>query len=104
MCTSANTNPNSIQYLFRYEISNADTKNFINQAIGSEDNLRAWPGDQFLTSSTQGQALLGSAHGYGISYFLLDHQGVLGKKTVDYITAFKTQAGHYALMLHITNV
>lgn len=104
MCKTANTNPNSIQYFFRWHINtDSGTQDLINQALGGADNLHAWPGTKIMTSTANGQALLGSAHGYGIVYFLMQHQATLGKKTVDYITAFQTTNGQYNLMFHITN-
>lgn len=103
-CSTANVNPNTIEYFFRWHITNdSGTQDIINQALGGKDNLHAWPGTKIMTSTTNGQALLGSAHGYGIVYFLMQHQAALGMKTVDYITAFQTTTGEYSLVFHITN-
>ena len=105
ICSTAKVNPNKIQYFFRWHINNdSGTRDIINQALGGEENLHTWPGTKFMTSTTNGQALLGSAHGNGIVFFLTQHQAALGKKTVDYITAFQTYTGEYSLMFHITNV
>lgn len=104
ICNTANINPNSIQYFFRYNIINTTgTQDIINQAIGGAGNLHVWPGTKIVTTEANGQALLGSAHGYGIVYFLMQHQAALGRKTVDYVTAFKTTTGDYSLMFHVAD-
>ncbi|MCJ1302767.1 hypothetical protein MMC08_005572 [Hypocenomyce scalaris] len=101
LCSKNNANPNGIKYFFRWHINDAtSTQPIINQAVGitvagganGADQLKPWPGTKFTMDTDQGKALLGTPHGYGIAYFLIQHQGAqqLGMKTVDYITIFQT--------------
>ena len=110
-CSTANINPNTIQYFFRYHITDdSGTQGIINQAAGttSAAGLKPWPGMKFDTTTPQGEALLGSAHGFGVAWFLRQHQATLGKKTVDYITVFQTTdtstGPQYNMMIHVANV
>ena len=110
-CSTANVNPNTIQYFFRYHINNdSGTQDIINQAAGvtSAAGLKPWPGMKFDTTTPQGEALLGSAHGFGVAWFLQQHQAALGKKTVDYITVFQTTDAsvgtQYNMMIHVADV
>ncbi len=63
---------------------------------------------KFDTTTPQGEALLGSAHGFGVAWFLQQHQATLGKKTVDYITVFQTTDAsvgtQYNMMIHVADV
>ena len=110
-CSTANVNPNTIQYFFRYHINNdSGTQDIIKQAAGvtSAAGLKPWPGMKFDTTTPQGEALLGSAHGFGVAWFLQQHQATLGKKAVDYITVFQTTDAsvgtQYNMMIHVADV
>lgn len=45
---------------------------------------------RFSTDTEQGKAMLGTAHGYGVAWFLINHQRTLGRKKVAAITVFQT--------------
>lgn len=45
---------------------------------------------RFSTDTDQGKALLGTAHGYGVAWFLINHQDKLGRKMVTAVTVFRT--------------
>ncbi|KAL9067578.1 MAG: hypothetical protein Q9161_006767 [Pseudevernia consocians] len=80
-----------IKYFIRHHIRiDSPTVGVINEAIGSAGNLNPWPGMRFGTEMEQGKALLGTAHGYGVAWFLINHQETLGRKKVTAVTVFQT--------------
>lgn len=91
LCGSEPDAAKKIKYFFRHHIRiDSPTVAVINEAIGGAGNLEAWPGMGFSTDTEQGKALLGTAHGYGPAWFLVNHQERLGRKKVTAVTVFQT--------------
>ncbi|KAL8900905.1 MAG: hypothetical protein Q9207_005465 [Kuettlingeria erythrocarpa] len=84
------TDPKSLQYIFRDNIINPDTKKFIDKA-GMDKTFK--PGQEGFF------ALLGSVNGKGVAYLLLQHSGIIGKKTVKQIVTYKAEDGAYQMYL-----
>lgn len=83
---------NGLQYIFRNNIINRQTKNAIFQALansGVEDGPVAWPGHKFDMQSKEGKAILGTPNGNGIAWILFSHRAQLGWKTVKSVVVFE---------------
>ena len=77
----------SLQYIFRDKVVSADSKHIMDIVMGNTspepDQLEApFPGKTFDVDSDEGAALLGTPHGTGIAYLLIDHADTLGKRHI----------------------
>ena len=91
-CSQAGSSASGLQYVFRDNIVNTDTKSFIDK-VGM--------GKTFLPNSDGFNALLGSANGKGVAYLLLQHSNLVGKKTIKQVTTFKADDGAYEMYFQI---
>lgn len=74
----------SLQYIFRDNIVTADTRAVIDEAIEPKKfGDLAWPGKTFSQGELAGQALMGTPHGAGIAWMLIDHADVMRKRDID---------------------
>lgn len=74
----------SWQYIFRDNIVTEDTKAIIDEAIAPKKiGDLAWPGRTFSQDAIGGQALMGTPHGAGIAWMLIDHVDVLGRRDTE---------------------
>lgn len=87
----------SLRYIFRDNVVNEDSKHVMDVAMGLPNDSPGtgtldapWPGKTFsiVNGDLEAFALLGTPHGNGISWFLIDHQEVLGKKNDIRITCY----------------
>ena len=95
LCSKNNGDVKGIKYLIRSHIKEKETntKDIIDQVLGGAAILPydgKTKGTTFSMDTDEGKALLGSAHGYGTAWFLINHQETLGNKEVDSITVFQT--------------
>lgn len=77
----------SLQYIFRDNVVNDDSKHIMDVVMGipsSDPGLleAPFPGKIFDVNTDDGAALLGTPHGVGIAWFLVDHAGTLGKRGI----------------------
>lgn len=84
------TDPKSLQYVFQDNIVNPETKIFIDK-VGMGKTFK--PGQEGFF------ALLGSVNGKGTAYLLLQHSGIIGKKTIKQIVTYKAEDGAYQMYL-----
>ncbi|KAI4288969.1 MAG: hypothetical protein L6R35_001766 [Caloplaca aegaea] len=84
------TDPKSLQYIFQDNIVNPETKVFIDK-VGMGKTFK--PGQEGFF------ALLGSVNGKGTAYLLLQHSGIIGKKTIKQIVTYKAEDGAYQMYL-----
>ena len=82
------TDPKSLRYIFRDNIINRGTKSFIDKA-GMDKTFK--PGQEGFF------ALLGSVNGKGVAYLLLQHSGIIGKKTIQQIVTYRAEDGAYQM-------
>ena len=74
----------SLQYIFRDNIVTEDTRSVIDEAIAPTTiGELAWPGKTFSQDELSGQALMGTPHGNGIAWMLIEHIDVLGKRDIE---------------------
>ncbi|KAF2125413.1 hypothetical protein P153DRAFT_112702 [Dothidotthia symphoricarpi CBS 119687] len=79
-----------LKYVLRYRIQNNDTQAIIRHLCGETgpgDGL-LWPGVTFRMDEDSGKALLGTPHGSGIAWLLIQHKKQLGHKTLDKVTLY----------------
>ena len=85
------TDPKSLKYIFRDNIVNKATPGFIDKV-----GIKAFkPGEEGFF------ALLGSENGKGAAYLLLQHSGIIGKKTIKEIVTYKSGDGAYQMYLEL---
>jgi hypothetical protein len=86
--------PSNIQYIFRMNVVNIDTRNIILSVIPSSayDNVNFGGYWDFDASAEAGQALLGTPNGNAQAWFLINHKNALGADQTDEenITGLKT--------------
>lgn len=81
-----------LKYVFRHEIENSDTSAVIEHIFGlgggAQDGAGlVWPpGVTFRMDEDHGKALLGTPHGSGVAWLLIQHKKQLGHKTVEKVT------------------
>ena len=81
-----------LKYVFRIHITHDTTRAVIDKVLGG-DQLAVWPGKYFDMSTREGKALLGTPHGFGPSWLLVQHKEQLGRKVVVGVTVFTDKPG-----------
>ncbi|KAL8657068.1 MAG: hypothetical protein Q9226_002289 [Calogaya cf. arnoldii] len=85
------TDPKSLKYIFQDNIVNKATPGFIDNV-----GIKAFkPGEEGFF------ALLGSENGKGAAYLLIQHSGILDKKTIKEIVTYKSGDGSYQMYLEL---
>ncbi|KAL8692745.1 MAG: hypothetical protein Q9218_002282 [Villophora microphyllina] len=109
----------TLRYIFKHEIVTPSTRNIMRAAAGLEmipeedqdpkepeqgEQLEVpWPGHQFLPGTQEFQALMGTPHGKGIAYLILQHRNEMPGKTIESITMFTTgDDEEYSLLFTLT--
>ncbi|KAL9026134.1 MAG: hypothetical protein Q9196_005152 [Gyalolechia fulgens] len=72
-----------LRYVIRENIITPDVRRLIEYveiAARPDDLDLPWPGTVYDMRSDDGRALLGSAHGLGVAWLVIDHSNVLGRK------------------------
>ncbi|CAN9087904.1 unnamed protein product [Alternaria alternata] len=84
----------NIRKIFSLYITNEETNDIVERAlgIGPTDDMKKWPGVSFDSTSEEGLAILGSANGRAVGYFLAQHKHQLGgDKYVSKMTVFEDE-------------
>ncbi|CAI9628672.1 unnamed protein product [Alternaria burnsii] len=84
----------NIRKIFSLYITNEETNDIVEKAlgIGPTDDMKKWPGVNFDSTSDEGLAILGSANGRAVGYFLAQHKHQLGgDKYVSKMTVFEDE-------------
>lgn len=75
----------SLQYIFRDNVDNGDTKYIMEQVASTQDALVSsgnlhmpFPGKTYSVNDKEGAALLGTPHGSGTAWLMIDHGRELG--------------------------
>ncbi|KAL9581881.1 MAG: hypothetical protein Q9212_003628 [Teloschistes hypoglaucus] len=100
-CRQQGAQPNVLRYIFKHDVVTFSTKNIMRIAAGLEPELEekqgqgedlsaAWPGLQFSPDSQQFKALMGTPHGKGVAYLILQHRNEMPTKNIESITVFTT--------------
>lgn len=92
LISETSTSVKNIHYFMSLGISNRLTQRILSKCIrdvlpGSW-GFPAWPGFEFETDSTQGQAILGTPNAQAFSYFLLQHKRELGHLVITRVRVF----------------
>jgi hypothetical protein len=75
-----------LNYVFRIEITNADTIKVIQRILGGA--FRPWPGVSVPMTNEAGLAMLGTPNGRGVAWLLATHKEQFGKKTIESVTVW----------------
>ncbi|KAJ8117173.1 hypothetical protein OPT61_g1559 [Boeremia exigua] len=86
------TDMKNIRYFMTISIVNTLTQRILSRCIRDvlpgAWGFPAWPGFEFESSSTQGQAILGTPNAQAFSYFLIQHKKQLGDLYISKIRVF----------------
>ena len=95
----------TLKYIFKHHVVTDSTKHIMELAAGvDEDDFgEEWPGTTFQAGSIQFRALMGTPHGKGIAYMLIDRPYGLRGKNIVSITMFVTDADKYNLLFVLTD-
>ncbi|KAK4216308.1 hypothetical protein QBC37DRAFT_371208 [Rhypophila decipiens] len=80
----------NINHIIHHQVHNADTMSFLAEALGvsGPQDPGALQGMTFFPHQDEYKVLLASPNGSAVAYFLFDHKGQLGHKTVSQVTVF----------------
>ncbi|KAI4255934.1 MAG: hypothetical protein LQ352_002319 [Teloschistes flavicans] len=113
-CRQYGAQPNVLRYVFKHDVVTFVTKNIMRIAGGLEPELEekqgqgedlsaVWPGLEFKSGTQQFQALMGTPHGKGIAYLILQHRNEMPTKNIESITVFTTSYDlEYNLLFTLT--
>jgi hypothetical protein len=89
-CSEQTTVPMTLRYIFRATIQNVPTYSILNNILVNHGlkTYETWPGLTFDVGSEEGRAILGTPHGSGVVWLLVQHKPQLGNKRIDRITMF----------------
>ena len=118
----AETQVGSLKYVFKHDVVTAETKDIMKKAAllsdpeyaGQDPDTypddsfsRQWPGLVFRNGSPGFQALLGTPHGKGVAWLLVDHPDEFPGKDIESITMFTTTGiediNEYSLLFTLTD-
>ena len=93
-----------LKYIFKHNVITEQTRFIMEQTVGApRDGLVApWPGHEFRLGSNYFVALLGTLHGRGIVYLLIQHATGLAGKDLESITIFTDSYEGYNLLFTLT--
>ncbi|KAL0943626.1 uncharacterized protein CTRU02_201513 [Colletotrichum truncatum] len=90
-CQVKSVPTNSLKVIFRSHISHKGTYDYVVQALEEADYKRVpgWADKAvFSMESRQGQAILGTVHGSGTAWMLIQHKQALGLKKISEVAVF----------------
>lgn len=97
VCEEASKDPSSLRYIGRDRIANSDTTAVINEVFAKKGAVVGWPGYTYGIDSEDGQALLGTPHGVGVAWLLIDRVGKLGTR-VPKVTIWSPSPGSFRML------
>ncbi|KAK2049510.1 hypothetical protein LZ31DRAFT_562639 [Colletotrichum somersetense] len=106
-CKIDKVDPKELKVAFRMAILTKSTVDIIEQAL-SKAKYKLEPGwdnrKVFTMRQSGGMAILGSAHGAGLAWLLLQHKDTLGVKTITEVAVWQGVRGLYNLRFKIKDV
>lgn len=96
-CKEASKDPNSLRYIGRDRIANSDTTAIVKEVFARKGAVVDWPGYTYGVDSDEGQALLGTPHGVGVAWLLIDRVEKLGKR-VPKVTIWSPSSGSFRIL------
>ena len=101
----------ALKYILRQSIVTPETKGIIRQAAitqeGEHDTrdwkLKEWPGFEFEVDSVEFNALLGTPHGSGVVFLLLEHPNEMPGKNIESVNIFATEDGDWHQLWTLTD-
>ncbi|KAL8670986.1 MAG: hypothetical protein Q9168_004500 [Polycauliona sp. 1 TL-2023] len=93
-----------LKYVFRHNVVTASTRDIMEQAagVGRRRLDSDWPGIKLDRGGEKFQALLGTPHGKGVVFLIVDHAD-LATKNIESVTLFTTDEGEdYHLLFTLT--
>lgn len=84
-----------LNHVFRYNVTNEETKDRMMDAMGHAGPPPDWPGLQWSICDERAKALLNTSNAVGVSWLLAQHKAPaqLGLRVVDKVGIFSCQAG-----------
>ncbi|KAK2006109.1 hypothetical protein LZ32DRAFT_503643, partial [Colletotrichum eremochloae] len=90
-CQYKKVNPGYLRFVFRMNITYKPTRQVIMDALKEAGYTRV-PGwgyhAKFKTGTRQGDAILGTTHGAGVAWMLIQHKDALGVKEIDEVAVW----------------
>ncbi|KAI4283338.1 MAG: hypothetical protein L6R38_002223 [Xanthoria sp. 2 TBL-2021] len=82
IAAAASTPPNKLRHIIHRDVFTSSTRLIMEYIeVAEKDKLDLpWPGHEYDMRSEDGKALLGTVHGLGIAWLVIDHSDVLGRK------------------------
>ncbi|KAK2001139.1 hypothetical protein LX36DRAFT_570788 [Colletotrichum falcatum] len=107
-CKIDKVDPKSLRVAYRFTIVTESTIQIIDQALRQAKHTLApgWTNRKvFSTRDSGGAAILGSTHGAGIAWLLIQHKDTLGIKTITEVAVWKNMgSSYYSLRFTIKDV
>ena len=105
LCTQQHQQPDDLEVIIHREIYTQKTQRVIEQVLKRQNaQLSTWPGLEISLLTPAGTALLGTPHGIGVAWLLIDNRAVL-EKTVGSVVIFKTEnSDHYHLAFKLGRI
>ena len=98
--------PGTLKYIFKNFITTQSTEGVIEMAAnpGRTRDLfeKPWPGYRYAKGTEEFQALLGTPHGKGVVWVIIQHPNELPNKDIESITTF-TVGPDYHLLFTLTD-
>lgn len=92
----AGASAGQLEYVFRHDVQTDESLNIMVEAArragqqGGHIMNANWPGVPFAKGTDEFQAILGTPHGKGVVYLLVQHPNELATKNIQSVTVFST--------------
>jgi hypothetical protein len=82
--------PPPIKYIFRLRILHPATRSLLDRIVNvhNDGNYSIWPGIAFDIASERGKAILGTVHGAGVAWMLIQRKSEFGGRQIGSVTVF----------------
>jgi hypothetical protein len=97
----------SLKYVFKHNVVTDFTKEVMDRVarvpVGIDAFEKPWPGIILARGSDRFRALLGTPHGKGVVWLLINHPNLFPNKDIEKITMFTDEYGSYELLFTLTD-
>jgi hypothetical protein len=82
--------PSMIEYIFRLRILHPATRSVLDRIVNMQNdgNYSIWPGVTFDIASDEGKAILGTVHGAGVAWILIQRKKEFGGRRIGSVRVF----------------